>query len=76
MTRNQIGTRRTDNGGEYASTEFAEYLESRHIQHQTTVPHTPEQNGVAERVNRTLLEKARSMIAHADLPKSYWAEAV
>ena len=73
---NQIGTLRTDNGGEYISIEFAEYLESRHIQHQTTVPHTPEQNGVAERMNRTLLEKARSMIAHADLPKSYWAEAV
>ena len=41
-----------------------------------TVPHTPEQNGVAERMNRTLMESARSMLAHAGLPHCYWAEAV
>lgn len=41
-----------------------------------TVPHTPQQNGVAERKNRTLIEAARSMLSHAKLPKMYWAEAV
>ena len=40
-----------------------------------TVPDSPEMNGVAERMNRTILEKAKCMCAHADLPKSLWAEA-
>ena len=72
----RIGTLRTDNGGEYISAAFQDYLKSRQIRHQTTVPHMPEQNGVAERMNRTQLEKARSMIAHAGLPKQIWAEAI
>lgn len=41
-----------------------------------TIPHTPEQNGVSERMNRTLLESARAMISHAGLSNIYWAEAV
>ena len=73
---NPIGTLRSDNGGEYMSREFREYLKQKGIRHETSVPHTPEQNGVAERLNRTLCEKARSMIAHAGLPKMYWAEAI
>ena len=40
------------------------------------VPYSPQQNGVAERMNRTLMESAQSMIAHAGLPNRYWAEAV
>ncbi len=40
------------------------------------VPKTPEQNGVAERLNRTLVESARSMLLDANLSKSYWAEAI
>ena len=71
-----IGTLRTDNGGEYLSGEFKEYLKSKGIRHELTVPHSPQQNGVAERMNRTLMESARTMIAHAGLPNSYWAEAV
>ena len=71
-----IGTLRTDNGGEYLSGEFKEYLKSKGIRHELTVPHSPQQNGVAERMNRTLIESARTMIAHAGLPNSYWAEAV
>jgi transposase InsO family protein len=46
------------------------------IRHQTTVPYTPQQNGVVERVNRTAVEKARSMLLDAGLSKKYWAEAV
>ena len=40
------------------------------------MPHSPQQNGVAERMNRTLMESARSMMDHAGLPDKYWAEAV
>ena len=72
----KIGTLRTDNGGEYVSKEFEDYLKSKGIHHQLTVPYSPEQNGVAERMNRTLMESARSMMAHAGLPNRYWAEAV
>lgn len=67
---------RTDNGGEYTSKEFQEYLKTQGIHHEMTVPHSPQQNGVAERKNRTLVEAARSMLSHAKLPKMYWAEAV
>ncbi len=46
------------------------------MHHELTVPYSPEQNGVAERMNRTLMESARTMLSHAGLPDSYWAEAV
>ena len=63
----RLGTLRSDNGGEYLSKEFWSYLKSRGIHHELTVPYSPQQNGVAERMNRTLLETARSMMAHAGL---------
>ena len=62
--------------GEYLSGEFKTYLKSKGIRHELTVPHTPEQNGVAERMNRTLMETAPSMIAHAGLSDKYCTEAV
>ena len=40
------------------------------------IPRTPQQNGVAERMNRTLNERARSMRLHAGLPKTFWADAI
>ena len=58
------------------SKEFEAYLTSRGIKHQLTIPYSPEQNGVAERLNRTLMESARAMMSHANLPNSFWAEAV
>ena len=72
----KIATLRSDNGGEYLSGDFKKYLESKGIHHELTVLYSPEQNGVAEMMNRTLIEAARTMIAHAGLPDSYWAEAV
>jgi len=54
---------RTDNGGEYVSRETEEFFKEKGIEHQTTVPYTPQQNGAAERLNRTLMEKVRSMLA-------------
>ena len=72
----KIGTLRTDNGGEYVSKEFENYLMSKGIHHELTTPYTPQQNGVAERMNRSLMESARAMLFHACLPNTYWAEAV
>ena len=67
---------RTDNGGEFTSTEFEGYLRKEGIRHELTVSKNPEQNGVAERMNRTIMETARSMLAEAKLPRRFWAEAV
>ena len=71
-----LKTLRSDNGGEYISTEFEDYLKDKGIIHQTTVRKTPEQNGVAERMNRTLVEAIRSMLSESGLPKTFWAEAL
>ena len=71
-----IGTLRTDNGGEYLSTELQNYLKEKGIRHELTVPHSPQQNGVAERMNQTLVESTRRMIAHAALSNIFWAEAI
>lgn len=67
---------RSDNGGEYISSELEEYLKQCGIIHQTSAPNTPEQNGLAERMNRTIVERARSVLIAAGLPKVFWAEAV
>ena len=67
---------RTDNGGEFTSNKFEEYLKSEGIHHEYTIPKTPEQNGVAERLNRTLVETVRSMLIDSKLPHKFWAEAV
>ena len=52
---------RTDNGGEYTSAKFEDYLKAEGVRHERTVPKTPEQNGVADQMNRTLVETIRSM---------------
>lgn len=67
---------RSDNGGEYVSKEFAKYLISEGIEHQLSVPYNPEQNGVAERMNRTLTEMGRCMLQDMDVHGSVWAEAL
>ena len=72
----KLKTLRTDRGGEYTSTEFEEFLQSAGVRHELTVPKTPEQNGVAERMNRTLVESVRSMLVDASLPHKFWAEAL
>ena len=55
---------------------FDSYLQSKGINHELSAPYSPAQNGVAERFNRTLMESACTMMAQAELPKCYWAEAV
>ena len=59
--------------GQWRRVPFQAFLKSKGIRHELT---TPEQNGVVERMNHTLVESARAMIAHAGLPNAYWAEAV
>ena len=77
MTNESGETRmRTDNGGEYMSTDYQEYLKAHGIQHELTVAYTPQQNGIAERTNWALMESAKSMISYVHLPNRFWAEAV
>ncbi|KAG7599419.1 Integrase catalytic core [Arabidopsis suecica] len=72
----KIKVLRTDNGGEYTSQKFKEHLTKHGILHQTSCPYTPQQNGVAERKNRHLMEVARSMMFHTSVPRRYWGDAV
>ena len=76
MSDYQLKILRMDNGGEYTSMEFSDYLKAEGIRHEFTVPKTPEQNGVAKRLNRTLIESVRSMLVDAQLPHKFWAEAL
>ncbi|RVX19268.1 Retrovirus-related Pol polyprotein from transposon RE1 [Vitis vinifera] len=67
---------RSDNGGEYQSSDLQKYLEGYDIIHQTTCSNTPQQNGVAERKNQHLLEVVRGSLIAAKTPISYWGEAI
>lgn len=75
LDKNQAGTMikaiRSDNGTEYISSEFCPNCHEAGIQHQFTTSYTPQQNGVSERRNRTIME-----MAEKKLPKMFWAEAV
>jgi transposase InsO family protein len=66
----------SDGGGEYGSKEFKSYLESKGIKHEKTNAYTLQENGVAERMNCTLVESACSMLNDANLPNSFWEDAV
>ncbi|GJW39661.1 putative RNA-directed DNA polymerase [Tanacetum coccineum] len=66
---------RTDNGGEYIVPFYA-YCREHGIQHQKTPPKTPQLNSLAERMNRTLVERVRCLLSHAGLPASFWGEAL
>ena len=74
-TSKQIKRLRTDNGLEFCSKEFNNLCKAEGTVRHLTVPGTPQQNGVAERMNRTIMEKVRCMISNAKLDKSFWAEA-
>ena len=67
---------RLENGGEYCSKEFDDYCSYHGIRREKTVPRTPQENGVSERMNRTIMERARSMRLHVGLPLQFWADAV
>lgn len=71
-----IKTLRTDRGGEFLSTEFNKFCEESGIQRQLTASYTPQQNEVAERKNRSLVEMGKCLLKAKNLPKSFWAEAI
>lgn len=76
QTGKPIKSIRTDNGREYVNRDLENFLRKAGIRHQQTVPYSPKQNDLAERINRTIVERAKSMMFDAELPKRYWAEAV
>ena len=76
LTGQPVVTLRSDNGGEFMSLEFSAWLQEHGIKHETSIARTPEQNGVSERENRTVVESARSMLLTSRLPKNMWVEAV
>jgi hypothetical protein len=67
---------RTDRGGEFTSSDFNDFCSSQGIKRQLTAAYTPQQNGVSERKNRTLLNMVRSMMSARGVPKRFWPEAV
>jgi hypothetical protein len=67
---------RSDNGGEYCSKEFDDYCSYHGIRREKTVPITPQEKGVSERMNRTIMKHARSMRLHAGFPLQFWADVV
>ncbi|GJV41454.1 retrotransposon protein, putative, ty1-copia subclass [Tanacetum coccineum] len=72
----KIKALRSDRGGEYLSQEFKDYLSENGIVQHLTSPYTPQQNGVSERRNRTLLDMVRSMFNLTTLPLSFWDYAL
>jgi hypothetical protein len=67
---------RSDRGGEFNSIEFTEYCDEHGVKHFTTTPYTPQQNGVVERRNRTVVEMARCLLKSKGVPGEFWGEAV
>lgn len=72
----RISRFKCDNGGEYANKAFVSFCEAKGIQIEWTVPYTPQQNGTSERLNRTVVERARAMLADANIGKQFWVQAV
>jgi len=63
---------RTDRGGEFTSNEFTSFCVAHGIRRQLTRAYTPQQNGMAERKNRTIMNMVRSMLAEKKFPKNFW----
>ncbi|GJT36210.1 retrovirus-related pol polyprotein from transposon TNT 1-94 [Tanacetum coccineum] len=72
----QVRTVRTDKGTEFLNKTLHAYFAKEGIRHETSTARTPEQNGVVERRNRTLVEAARTMLSAAKVPLFFWAEAI
>ena len=80
MAENEAGKNlkclKSNNGGEYCSKEFNSYCSHNGIRREQTVPGTPQENGMSERMNRMIMECARCMRLHAWLPLQFWADVV
>jgi hypothetical protein len=79
MIKNQFNSNikifRSDSGGEYLSNQFKVYLEDHGVIHQRSCPKTPQQNGLAERKHRHIIETTRTLLISQNIPKNFWAEA-
>ena len=75
QTGKEVKTLRSDNGGEFTSAEFKEWLAKSGIRQETSAPYTPQQNGVAERTNRTIMNAVRSQMHSKRVPLYLWGEA-
>lgn len=67
---------RSDNGTEYVNNDFMEFFAKHGIKREKTTPYSSQQNGIAERMNRTIVEKVRCMLFDSKLSKQFWVEAV
>ena len=80
LVENQLGKKikipRSDRGGEYFPYEFSYFCEENGLIHQISAPYTPQQNGLAERKNRTLVDMIKAMLLHSKLPINLWGEAL
>jgi transposase InsO family protein len=74
QTEGKLKVLRTDNGMEFCSTDFKFFCKKECIIRHHTVPHTPQQNGVVERMNRIIISKAHCMLSNLGLSRKFWAE--
>ncbi|XP_010263164.1 PREDICTED: uncharacterized protein LOC104601508 [Nelumbo nucifera] len=72
----QIQVLRSDNGGEYMNQRFQDYFRIHGLLHETSCPQTPQQNGIAERKNRYILETAHALLLGAHVPNRHWVDVV
>ena len=75
-SREKIQVLRTDRGGEFCSKEFTGICETMGIQRHYTAPYSPQQNGVVEHRNRTVVAMSRSLLKEIGMPSIFWGEAV
>lgn len=76
LAKKKVRRVRHDGGGEYLSSGLLDFYKRRGIIAETTAPYTPQQNGTAERFNRTVLERIRSMLSDSGADQDLWAEAL
>jgi transposase InsO family protein len=75
LSKRKIKILRSDNGREYTLKEFVIFCRDVGIKRELTIPYNPQQNGVVERKNRTIMEAVKTMIHDQDLSMCLWAEA-
>jgi hypothetical protein len=73
---NVLGTLRTNHGGEFSTGQFKKYCQELGVRRELTAPYTPQQNGVVEHRNQTIMGAARCMLKAKNLPDMFWGEAV
>ncbi|KAK1697026.1 hypothetical protein QYE76_013723 [Lolium multiflorum] len=76
MYESEIKAIRTDNGTKFKNYTMQEFVDDEGIKHEFSAPYTPQQNGVVERKNRTIIEMARTMLSEFNSPHNFWGEAI